>query len=50
MHHHAAAMHTYGDFQETSRVLFKIFVMISLNSKQLPGFFSELSSEFYTDT
>ena len=37
MHHQAAAIYTYGDFQETNMVLFTICFMIILNPKQVPG-------------
>ena len=37
MHHQAAAIYTYGDFQENNMVLFTICFMIILNPKQVPG-------------
>ena len=36
VHHQAAALYTYGNFQETSMGLFTICVMIILNPKQFP--------------
>ena len=37
VHYQAAAIYTYGNFQESSMVLFTICVMIILNPKQFPG-------------
>ena len=37
VHHQSAAIYTYGNFQETSVVLFTICVMIILNPKQFAG-------------
>ena len=37
VHHQDPGMYTYGNFQETSMVLFTICVMIILTPKQFPG-------------
>ena len=37
VHHQDVAIYTYGNFQETSMVLFTICAMIILTLKQFPG-------------